>query len=115
MSSDTIFHKIARKEIPAQLEYEDDIVVAFKDINPVAPVHILIVPKRTIPTPADISTSDVEVVGHMTLVARQLADRLGVSQQGYRLVMNCGGLGGQTVNQLHLHLLSGREFSWPPG
>lgn len=113
--ADTIFHKIIRKEIPAKLAYEDEQVVAFYDINPAAPTHILVVPKKSIATLNDLTAADETTVGHMVLVATKLAREKGISDDGYRLVINCGEHGGQTVFQLHLHLLGGREHSWPPG
>ena len=114
-SGETIFHKIIRKEIPAQIVFEDDRLIAFKDINPAAPIHVLVVPKKTIPTANDLTEQDAPLIGHMFVCASQIARELGVAEDGYRLVINCGENGGQTVFQLHLHILGGREQSWPPG
>jgi histidine triad (HIT) family protein len=113
--TDTIFHKIIRKEIPANLLYEDEQAIAIRDINPVAPVHILLIPKKTIPDANSISFADASAVGHLFTVAARLAEQEGIAADGYRLVINCGENGQQTVQQLHLHLIGGREFSWPPG
>ena len=115
MENDTIFHKIINKELPAEIVYEDEKVIAFKDINPVSNVHILIVPKKTIPSLKEIQSEDRELLGSMLLTANKLAKDLEVESDGYRVVINCGEKAGQTVFQLHMHLLAGREFSWPPG
>ena len=112
--SKTIFEKIADREIPAQIVYEEDDLLAFHDVNPQAPVHLLIIPKKVIPTHDDVTAADAELVGHLHLVAANLAGQLGL-KEGYRLVLNCKGHGGQTVPHLHLHLLGGRPFGWPPG
>ena len=114
MLGDNIFLKIINKQIPAKVAHEDDICLAFHDVNPQAPVHVLIVPKKVIPTVDDLTPADKETVGHLVLVAKELAGKLGL-KDGYRLVMNCKGHGGQTVPHLHLHLLGGRPFTWPPG
>ena len=113
--ADTVFHKIMRKEIPATIVYEDEQLVAFRDVSPVADTHLLIVPRKTIPSVAQATAADATLLGNMVLVASELAHREGISDSGYRLVINCGGDGGQSVDQLHLHLLGGRSFSWPPG
>lgn len=113
--AETIFAKIIRKEIPADIVYEDDEVLAFKDIAPQAPVHVLIIPKKEIPTANDIEKDDAILIGKLFLVAKQLAKELGISESGYRLVINCNKDAGQAVYHLHLHLLGGRKFSWPPG
>ena len=115
MKEETIFHKIINKEIPADILYEDEQVIAFRDIAPAGPVHVLIVPKQTIPTISDVSVEDEQLIGHMHIVAVKVAEKLGVSEDGYRLVINCGENGGQTVFQLHLHLIGGRKMEWPPG
>lgn len=112
---ETIFSKIIKKEIPADIVYEDDEVLAFKDIAPQAPVHILIIPKKEIPTTNELTEEDQPLVGKMFLVAKHLAKELGVSDSGYRLVINCNKDAGQAVYHLHLHLLGGRKFTWPPG
>ncbi len=112
---DTIFGKIIRKEIPADIVYEDDEIIAFKDIAPQAPIHILIIPKKEIPTANEIQSEDAELIGKMFLVAKQLANEFKVANSGYRLVINCNKDAGQAVYHLHLHLLGGRKFTWPPG
>jgi histidine triad (HIT) family protein len=112
--SDNIFLKIINKSIPARVIHEDDVCLAFHDINPQAPVHVLIIPRKVIPTHADITDQDKALLGHLHLVAAQLATKLGIGD-GYRLIVNCKEPAGQTVPHLHLHLLGGRNFSWPPG
>jgi histidine triad (HIT) family protein len=114
MMSDNIFLKIANKQIPAKIVYEDDLCVAFHDINPQAPVHVLIIPRKEIRTHDQIMEPDRELLGHLHLVAAKLAVPLGL-HEGYRLVLNCKERAGQTVPHLHLHLLGGRDFTWPPG
>lgn len=111
----TIFGKIVRGEIPAKKVFEDDEVLAFRDITPQAPVHILIIPKREIPAVRDAKESDTNLLGKLLLTAAQVARQEGIEQRGYRLVINTGGDGGQTVNHLHVHLLGGRALTWPPG
>lgn len=112
--SDTIFTKIINKEIPADILYEDDMALAFKDINPQAPVHFLVIPKKPIATVNDITTDDREVVGHLSVVAAKVASDLGVAEQGFRTVMNCNEFGGQTVYHIHLHVLAVKPLGWPP-
>mgnify|MGYP000100205628 CR=1 FL=1 len=112
--SETIFTKIINKEIPAEILFEDERVLAFKDINPQAPIHFLVIPKKPIATTNDISAEDEAVVGYMHRVAAQLADHFGVAEQGYRTVMNCNQDGGQTVYHIHLHVLAGKPLGWPP-
>ncbi len=114
MLQDNLFLKIAEKKIPARIVYEDEHCLAFHDINPQAPVHVLLIPRKVIPTHADVKPEDRELLGHLHLVAAQLADKLGISD-GYRLVLNCKERAGQTVPHLHLHLLGGRDLGWPPG
>lgn len=114
MLSDNIFLKILEKKIPARLVHEDEHCIAFHDVNPQAPVHILIIPRKVIPTHADIAAEDRELLGHLQLVAAQLAEKLGIGD-GYRLVLNCKERAGQTVPHLHFHLLGGRDLTWPPG
>ncbi len=114
MLTDNIFKKIIDKQIPVQLLHEDDRCLAFHDVNPQAPVHVLIIPRKVIPTHADIKPEDRELLGHLHLVAARLAEQLGL-HEGYRLVINCREGAGQTVPHLHLHLLGGRYLSWPPG
>lgn len=113
--AETIFHKIIRKEIPAAIVFESEEIIAFKDISPVAPIHVLIVPKRTISNLAAAEDADTEVLGNLLQTAKKLAKELGVSETGYRVVINCGENGGQTVDQLHVHLIGGRQTVWPPG
>jgi histidine triad (HIT) family protein len=113
--SDSLFTKIIKKEIPANIEYEDDYVVAFKDISPQAPIHILIVPKKPIPTINDADQADAELLGRIIIVAKELAIKNGIAETGYRLVLNCNEDAGQTVFHIHCHLLGGRQMNWPPG
>ena len=112
--ADNVFLRIVAKEIPADIVYEDADVLAFRDRHPQAPVHLLIIPKRVIRTHADLTAADAAVLGRLHLVAAELAVQLGLID-GYRLVINSGDAGGQTVPHLHLHLLGGRPFDWPPG
>ena len=114
MLADNIFLKIINKQIPAKIAYEDDLCLAFHDINPKAPTHVLIIPKKVIATHADLTDADKELLGHLHLVAAKLAAQLGLDK-GYRLVVNCKEHGGQTVPHLHFHLMGGRDFTWPPG
>lgn len=111
---DNIFLKILDKTIPAKIIHEDEYCIAFHDINPQAPVHVLVVPRKVIPTHADITPEDKELLGHLHLVAAQLATKLGLTE-GYRLIVNCKEQAGQTVPHLHMHLLGGRNMHWPPG
>ncbi|PWD85612.1 histidine triad nucleotide-binding protein [Ignatzschineria cameli] len=111
----TIFGKIIRKEIPAKIVYEDDEVLAFEDIQPQAPIHILVIPKKEIPTLNDLTGEDAELMGKLFLVAQKIAKEQGFAEKGYRTVFNCNGDGGQTVDHIHLHLLAGRSLTWPPG
>jgi histidine triad (HIT) family protein len=112
--SKTIFKRILDKEIPADVVYEDDRCVAFRDINPQAPTHVLIIPKSEIASLADAQDSDAPLLGHMLIVASKLAAMFNLDS-GYRAVINCGRDGGQTVDHLHVHLLGGRAMKWPPG
>ena len=112
--SETIFSKIINREIPADIVYEDDLALAFKDINPQAPVHILVIPKKPLPKLADASTEDQALLGHLLLTAKKVAEQAGLGN-GYRVVINTGEDGGQTVYHLHLHILGGRPLQWPPG
>lgn len=114
MMTDNIFLKIAEKKIPAKIAYEDERCLAFHDINPQAPVHVLIIPRKVIRTHADLTDEDKELLGHLHLVAARLATQLGL-HDGYRIVLNCKEQAGQTVPHLHLHLLGGRDMKWPPG
>lgn len=114
MATDTIFAKIVRREIPADIVYEDDLVFAFRDIAPQAPVHILVIPKKPIPKLADASPEDAELLGHLLLIIKQIAAEEKLDN-GYRVVVNNGPDGGQTVDHLHFHILGGRQMQWPPG
>lgn len=113
--NETIFDKIIRKEIPASIVYEDNEILAFKDINPQAPIHILLIPKKQIPTINDVELDDANLIGKLVFRAKQIASELGVADDGYRLVFNCNKNGGQEVYHIHLHLLAGRSMQWPPG
>lgn len=112
--SETIFTKIINREIPAEIVYEDDISVAFKDIQAQAPVHLLIIPKKPIATINDMEAEDRELFGHLFYVAKQLAAELDLADDGYRVVMNCNEYGGQSVYHVHLHMLAGKPLGWPP-
>lgn len=111
----TIFKKIIEKKIPAQIVYEDELCLAFKDVNPQAPTHVLLVPKKEIPMLSEASAADAPLLGHLLLKAGEIAAQLGLNEKGYRVVINNGVEGGQTVFHLHLHILGGRPMSWPPG
>lgn len=113
--TDDLFLKIIDRKIPADIVYETEELLAFRDITPQAPTHILIIPKEHIPTVNDLEASHAELVGKMFLAAAELAREEGFSNDGYRLVMNCGQQGGQAVYHIHLHLLGGRQMDWPPG
>lgn len=113
--SDTLFSRIVRREIPADIVYEDEEILAFRDIHPQAPVHVLFIPKRAIPTLDEAAPEDALLLGKLMLAAAAYARREGLSERGYRIVINCRGDGGQSVYHLHLHLLAGRRLSWPPG
>lgn len=112
--SDTIFGKIIRKEISADIVYEDDLCLAFKDISPQAPTHILVIPKKPIPRLSEATSNDHALMGHLLLKVKQVAEEAGLSN-GYRVVINNGVDGGQTVDHLHLHILGDRQMTWPPG
>ena len=113
--SDDLFIKIINREIPADIIYETDDILAFRDINPQAPVHVLIIPKQQIRTINDLKSKHGEIMGKLFLVAAELAEREGIADEGYRVVMNCNEAGGQAVYHIHLHLLGGRQMGWPPG
>ncbi|WP_426702793.1 histidine triad nucleotide-binding protein [Rhodanobacter sp. Col0626] len=113
--SDTIFSKIIRREIPADIVYEDNDVLAFRDLNPQAPVHVLFIPRQPMPTLNDATAADAELLGKLLLAAAAYAKQEGFAEQGYRTVVNCNEDGGQTVFHLHVHLLAGRRLHWPPG
>jgi len=112
---DCLFCKIVNGDIPASKIYEDDAVIGFNDINPQAPHHVLFIPKRHISTLNDLENSDAALLGKLFLAAKQHAADLGIAQEGYRTVMNCNALAGQTVFHIHLHMLAGRPMHWPPG
>jgi len=113
--SDTIFSKIVRREIPADIVYEDDEVLAFRDLNPQAPVHVLFIPKQPLATLNDATAGDAELLGKLLLATAAYAKQEGFAEQGYRTVINANEDGGQTVYHLHVHLLAGRRMHWPPG
>lgn len=112
---DCLFCKIAAGDIDADIICETEQVVAFRDLNPQAPTHVLIIPRRHIATMNDVVESDAEVIGQLFVTAKKIAAQEGFSEPGYRATMNCNAAAGQTVFHLHLHLLGGRQFSWPPG
>ncbi len=111
----TIFKRIIDREIPADVVYEDDLCLAFRDVSPQAPVHVLVIPKQEIRSVDAIEEADAALLGHLWLVIAKIARELGVAEEGYRVVTNCGKLGGQSVDHLHFHLLGGRQLDWPPG
>ena len=111
----TIFTKIINKEIDTEIIYEDNLSIAFYDINPVAPHHILIIPKKEIKTINDIKDSDKTLLGHLLIVAKNIAKKFKFSKNGYRIVFNCNKDAGQTVYHIHMHLIGGRQLKWPPG
>jgi histidine triad (HIT) family protein len=111
----TLFEKIIAREIPANIVYEDDLVLAIRDINPQAPAHILIFPKKAIPRIGEAKSDDRQLLGHILLKAAEVADKAGLTPGGYRLVINNGADGGETVPHLHVHILGGRHMAWPPG
>jgi len=113
--SKTLFEKIIAREIPAQIVYEDDLVIAFRDIAPQAPTHVLLIPKKPIPRVAEATTADQAVLGHLLLKAADIAGQLGLRQNGFRLVFNNGPDAGEAVPHLHCHILGGRKMTWPPG
>ncbi|HLS90239.1 MAG TPA: histidine triad nucleotide-binding protein [Limnochordia bacterium] len=115
MEKDCIFCRIVSGEIPSEKVYEDGTVTAFKDINPVAPVHILVIPNRHIPSLAHVQESDRELLGHLLVALTKVATSQGLDQRGYRVVVNTGQDGGQAVGHIHFHLLGGRSMAWPPG
>jgi histidine triad (HIT) family protein len=113
--SKTLFEKIIAREIPATIIYEDDLVLALRDVKPQAPTHVLIVPKKPIPRIAEASADDHKVLGHLLLKAAEVAKSLGLDKTGFRLVINNGPDAGETVPHLHCHIMGGRHMSWPPG
>ena len=115
MSSETIFSRIIRREIPADIVFEDDRCLAFRDVAPQAPVHVLVIPKEPLVGLQEASEDFEALLGHLLVVARQVAETEGLAGRGFRCVINAGPDGGQTVGHLHVHLLGGREMTWPPG
>jgi histidine triad (HIT) family protein len=113
--SDTIFGKIAAGEVSADIVYEDEELVAFRDLHPQAPTHILVIPRKPIPTLNDVQPEDAELIGKLFLAAAKIAEQEGIAQSGYRTLINCNAGAGQTVYHLHLHVLGGRPLQWPPG
>jgi len=113
--SDTLFGKIIRREIPADIVYEDEHLLGFCDVNPQAPVHVLFIPKKPLATLNDAQDDDAELLGRLLLAARAYAQTEGFAEAGYRTVINCNADGGQSVYHLHVHLLAGRSLGWPPG
>jgi histidine triad (HIT) family protein len=111
----TLFEQIINREVPAQIIYEDDRCVAFRDINPQAPIHVLVIPKKAIPRLGEATDSDEALLGHLLLTAAEVAKREGIAENGYRLVVNQGWHAGESVPHLHVHLLGGRQMKWPPG
>ncbi len=111
----SIFTKIINREIPAVIVYEDDLCISFRDIDPKAPQHILVVPKKEIKSLADVTEEDAPLLGHLLLKASEIAKEQGISDSGYRIVVNTNKEGGQEVSHLHLHILGGRQMTWPPG
>ena len=114
MSEKTLFERIIDREIPATILYEDDHCIVFRDINPQAPTHVLVVPRKPIPSLDDVSEDEAQLAGHLILVAQKIAAAEGLSG-GYRVVINCGADGGQSVDHLYVHMLGGRKLKWPPG
>jgi len=112
--SDTLFTRIIKREIPAQIIHEDDLCLAFNDINPQAPIHFLVIPRKPIPTLNDIAEADCALIGHLFRVAAAIARDKGFAEDGYRAVVNCNDHGGQTVNHLHVHVIGGKPLGWPP-
>lgn len=113
--ADTIFGKIIRKEIPAKIVHEDDLCLAFHDVSPQAPTHVLVIPKKAIASLEQLASDDAALLGHLWMVIKLVAGQLNLSASGYRVVVNCGRDGGQSVDHLHFHILGGRRLSWPPG
>jgi histidine triad (HIT) family protein len=115
MSQETLFTRIINGQIPARFVYRDEDIVAIRDINPQAPTHVLVIPVKPLPSLAEAGPEDEALLGRLLLTARQIAAQEGLAEGGYRLVINVGGHGGQTVPHLHVHLLGGRQMTWPPG
>lgn len=115
MAEDTVFAKIARGEMPSKEVYSDEEFYAFRDINPAAPTHILLIPRKPIPKITDVTEADALLLGRLLLTANKIAKQEGLTGKGFRYVINCGDWGGQTVYHLHVHILGGRPMTWPPG
>ena len=115
MTQECIFCKIAAKEVSATVIYEDEHIIAFPDINPVAPVHVVVIPKKHIANLLELASDDIPLMGHVLSIIPKIADQLGLAEDGFRLVVNTKDNGGQTVNHLHWHMLGGRIMTWPPG
>lgn len=115
MAEKTLFEKIADREIPADIVYEDEVCLCFRDINPQAPVHLLIVPRKPIPRISETHSQDIDILGHLLLTAGNIAKQEGFADSGFRTVINNGSDGGEEVPHLHLHVLAGRKLTWPPG
>lgn len=113
--SNCIFCKIANKEIPSEIIYEDDLILAFNDLEPQAPAHLLVIPKKHIPSLNEIDKEDSHIISHVFKVIPEIAEKKGIKESGYRVINNCGENGGQTVNHIHFHVLGGRNLTWPPG
>ncbi len=111
----TIFTQIINRKMPATIVYEDEHCLAFRDINPQAPTHVLLIPKRSIPTMNDVTAADQSLLGHLLVVAPKIAVQEGIAEDGYRLVINTNDQAGQTVAHIHIHIIGGRALSWPPG
>jgi histidine triad (HIT) family protein len=114
MAEKTVFRRIIDREIPAEIVYEDDLCLAFKDIHPQSPTHLVVIPKREIPTLDDLTEKDEQLIGHLFLAMRKIGEQLGLGR-GYRVVINNGRDAGQEVMHIHFHMLAGRKFGWPPG
>ena len=113
---ETIFHKIASGDAPAEIVYQDDLIIAFKDANPQAPTHILLIPRNDeLESLNDASKSDESILGHLLFAAAKVANQVGIAEDGYRVIINTGEAAGQSVAYLHVHLLGGRDLTWPPG
>ncbi|AAO36529.1 histidine triad nucleotide-binding protein [Clostridium tetani] len=112
---DCIFCKIVKGDIPSEKVYEDELILAFKDISPSAPTHVLVIPKKHIKNLNELSDNDAKIISHIYIKIKELAQQLDINEKGYRVVTNCGEQGGQTVEHIHFHLLGGRNLQWPPG
>lgn len=112
---DCVFCRIVKREIPSKILYEDDLVLAFEDIDPQSPIHILVIPKKHYSTILHMNENDKELIGHIFMVIKKIAKQKGFDEKGFRVVMNCNSHGGQTVFHIHFHILAGRQMHWPPG